>query len=108
IDVRRRRFPVPGPRHAPPVRRQQRAAERRKSQDAVDEGARPHETDPLPIASRGDIDFSGVTRRSPTDHCTPHPNPLPQGERELTERSIYPLPLWEREGPIAQRWEGEG
>src|SRR5581483_8180825 len=45
--------------------------------DAVDEGARPHETDPLPIASRGDIDFSGVTRRSPTDLraivAPPHP-----------------------------------
>src|SRR6185312_16501435 len=76
-DVGRRRLPVPRPGDAPPVRRHERAAERRKRQDAVDERARPHETDPLPIASRGDIDFSGVTRRSPTDHCTivapPHP-----------------------------------
>jgi hypothetical protein len=40
---------------------------------------------------------------------TPHPNPLPQGERKPHRGPIsFPRPSGEREGPIAQRWEGEG
>jgi len=40
---------------------------------------------------------------------TPHPNPLPQGEREISEPVANSLsPLWEREGPAAQQREGEG
>ncbi len=33
---------------------------------------------------------------------------LSQRERGLGPRSEEPLSLWEREGPIAQQWEGEG
>ena len=38
----------------------------------------------------------------------PHPDPLPQGERGFSARQLLPLPLREREGPIAKRWKGEG
>ena len=41
----------------------------------------------------------------PTPRGGVGPFPLPQGERELAST---PLPLREREGPVAQRWEGEG
>ncbi len=40
---------------------------------------------------------------------TPHPDPLPQGEREKKEEpNNFPLPLWEREGTHAKHGEGEG
>ena len=43
--------------------------------------------------------------------CAPHPGPLPaRGERERSGTAVFTLApqSGEREGPIAQRWEGEG
>jgi tetraacyldisaccharide 4'-kinase len=41
------------------------------------------------------------------DRLPPHPIPLPGGERERAA-PFFPSPLGEREGPAAQRREGEG
>src|SRR6185312_8313626 len=35
-------------------------------------------------------------------------SPSPRGERTKRRAPLAPLPLWEREGPAAQRREGEG
>lgn len=39
---------------------------------------------------------------------TPHPDPLLQGERGKAGVLDTPRPSGEREGPVAQQWEGEG
>ena len=46
--------------------------------------------------------FIGMDRALDDGH--PHPVPLPRGEGTRTNTS----PPWEREGPAAKRWEGEG
>ena len=50
-----------------------------------------------------------VTAILRTGRSAPSPQPSPaRGEGASQERGNSPRPLWERERPIAKRWEGEG